>query len=74
MENKIACIKNGIVENVIICDDEFAKALGYDAVVNVTNYVGRVQAEMKYENGVFLLPPDETHTDWWTDHIPVTRT
>ena len=73
MENIIACINGGIVQNVIVCDDAFAQTLGFDQVVNVTNYVGAVHSGMKYENGVFLLPPDETHSDWWTDNIPVTR-
>jgi len=58
MENKIACIKNGVVENVIVCDDAFAQTLGYDAVVNVTNYVGVMQQGMLYVNGQFLPAPD----------------
>lgn len=73
MENTVACIKDGFVENVIVCDDAFAKTLGFDSVVNVTNFGGLVQLGMKYLNGAFLLPPDETHNDWWNPNIPVTR-
>lgn len=73
MENKIACIKNGAVENVIICDDALAQTLGFDQVINVTAFTGTVQSGMKYENGVFLLPPDATHADWWNPNIQVTR-
>lgn len=57
MENKIACIKDGVVDNVIVCDDAFAQTLGYDAVVNVTNYVGIMQPGLLYQDGVFSLPP-----------------
>jgi hypothetical protein len=73
MENKIACIRNGMVENVIVCDDALAQTLGFDQVVNVTAFTGTVQPDMKYENGVFLLPPDATHADWWNPNIQVTR-
>ena len=62
MENKIACIKNGVVENVIACDDAFAQTLGYDAVVNVTNYVGVMQPGLLYQGGEFTLPPQPEET------------
>lgn len=74
MENKIACIKDGLVENIIVSSDEFAQTLGFDQVVNVTNITTLVDIGMKYENGVFLLPPDATHTEWWNPNIQVTRT
>jgi len=35
MENRIAIIKNGLVDNVIVCSDEFAEYL-QDQTVNVT--------------------------------------
>jgi Leu/Phe-tRNA-protein transferase len=74
MENKIACINGGIVQNIIVCDDALAQTLGFDQVVNINEYQGTVQFNMKYENGVFLMPADDTHTDWWNPNIPVTRT
>ena len=73
MENRLVCIKDGMVANVIVCDDDFAQTLGFDQVVNVTAFTGTVQPDMKYENGVFLLPPDATHADWWNPNIQVTR-
>lgn len=73
MENKIACIKNGLVENIIICDDNFAQTLGYDQVVNITSLQIPIDIGMKYENAIFLMPPDETHSDWWNPNIQVTR-
>ena len=74
MENKIACIKDGLVDNIIVCDDAFAQTLGFDQVINVTNTTATVNIGMKYENGVFLMPPDDTHIDWWNPNIKVTRT
>ena len=74
MENIIACINGGIVQNVIVCDDAFAQTLGFDQVVNVTTYQGPVQIGMKHENGSFLMPADDLHTDWWNPNISVTRT
>jgi hypothetical protein len=62
MENKIACIKDGVVENVIVCDDAFAQTLGYDAVVNVTSYVGVMQPGLLYQNGEFTVPPQPEQT------------
>lgn len=73
MENKIACINNGIVETIIISSDEFAQTLGFDQVVNVTNITTLVDIGMKYENNVFLMPPDDTHAEWWNPNIQVTR-
>ena len=62
MENKIACINNGVVENIIICSDAFAKTLGYDQTVNVTNL--NVPLGSTYANGEFTPPvpvaPEET--------------
>lgn len=73
MENKIACIKDGLVENIIVSSDEFAQTLGYDQIVNITNITTLVDIGMKYENGMFLMPPDEAHSDWWNPNIQVTR-
>lgn len=74
MENKVALInQDGLVENVIVASDEFAATLGYAQVVNVTNYQGMVQGWMKYQDGKFLLAPDDKHTDWWNPQMEVTR-
>ena len=73
MENRLICIKNGMVENVIVCDDEFAKTLGFDQIIKANTVIDTVQPGMKYENGIFLMPPDDTHADWWTPNIQVTR-
>lgn len=58
MENKIACINNGVVENIIICSDAFAKTLGYDQTVNVTTRA--VVLGSQYVGGEFIAPPEET--------------
>lgn len=49
---KIALIKNGVVENVILGTLEFGKSLGYTPVIDVTNQ--KVGVGDKYENGVFI--------------------
>jgi hypothetical protein len=51
-----------VVENVIVCDDDFAQTLGYDAVVNVTNYTGVMQPGVLYQNGEFTAPPQPEQT------------
>jgi hypothetical protein len=73
MENRLICIQGGMVANVIVCDDDFAQTLGFDQILKANDVMGPVHPGMKYENGVFLMPPDETHTDWWAPNIPVTR-
>ena len=57
MENKIACINNGVVENIIICSDDFAKTLGYAQTVNVTAL--SVVLGSQYVGGEFIAPPEE---------------
>jgi hypothetical protein len=73
MENRLVCIKDGMVANVIVCDDYFAQTLGFDQILKANEIIDTVQRGMKYENGVFLMPPDDTHTDWWNPNIQVTR-
>ena len=51
MENKIAIIKNGIIDNVIVASDEFAKSL-QEETVNITG-LEEVSVGWNYKNGEF---------------------
>ena len=53
MENKIAIIKEGKVDNIIVASDEFAVTLP-EETVNVTGQ--EVAIGFSYANGVFTAP------------------
>ncbi len=52
---RIALIRNGIVENVIEADMDFAQTLGFDAAVEDTDTA--VGIGWGYMNGAFVAPP-----------------
>lgn len=41
-ENKIALIRDGVVENIIVSSLEFAKTLGYDAAVEANGTTAHI--------------------------------
>lgn len=59
METKIALLNNNTVQTVIIGTLEFAQTLGYDQVIDVTNYQGQLQSGMQLVNGVYVMPLEE---------------
>jgi hypothetical protein len=59
METKIALLNNNTVQTVIIGTLEFAQTLGYDQVIDVTNYQGQLQSGMQLVNGVYVMPSEE---------------
>lgn len=54
---KIALIRSGIVDNVIVSDLAFAQTLGYDAAVDVSNQ--RVAPGYLWNGSVFSPPPPD---------------
>ena len=69
MENNIAIIKEGKVDNIIVASDEFAATLP-EETVNVTGK--RVGIGYTYANGVFSAPvktlEEKTAEEkWWRD-------
>lgn len=53
MENRIAIVKNGLVDNVIVCSDEFAQNI-QETTVNVTS----IDCEIGYSyNGINFSAP-----------------
>ena len=59
METKIALLNNNTVQTVIIGTLEFAQTLGYDQVIDVTNYQGQLQSGMQLVNGIYVMPLEE---------------
>jgi hypothetical protein len=59
METKIALLNNNTVQTVIIGTLEFAQTLGYDQVIDVTNYQGQLQSGMQLVNGVYVMFSEE---------------
>lgn len=59
METKIALLNNNTVQTVIIGTLEFAQTLGYDQVIDVTNYQGQLQSGMQLVNGVYVILSEE---------------
>lgn len=52
-----ALIKNGVVESVIVADEEFVKALSdYDYIISVDDFETPIGTGWSYINGVFTAP------------------
>jgi len=62
-ENKIAIIKNGKVDNIIVADIDFGEKLGYEKVIDVTDievgigYIYNVDSTFSHPDT--LLTPEE---------------
>jgi hypothetical protein len=56
MTQHIALIRNGVVENIIVSEPEFAGTLGYDVAIPIDGYSPMPGISWKYSNEVFTPP------------------
>jgi hypothetical protein len=58
-----ACVKNGLVDNVVVCSDEFAATVTlsgeYDALINITALSPRPEIGYSYDGANFSPPLGE---------------